>query len=82
MGGGYQPVINLKHLNQFIPYQHFKIESFHCLEKIFKNRDYMCKLHLRDAYFSVPLNPVSRKFVRVFLVREILLVFFFSFVLD
>ena len=81
-GVGYRPVINLKHLNQFITYQHFKMESFHCLENIFKNGDYMCKLHLRDAYFSVPLNPVSRKFVWVFLVREVLLVFFFAFVLD
>ena len=25
-----RPVINLKHLNQFIPYQHFKMESLHC----------------------------------------------------
>ena len=88
MGGGGEglptsnKLINLKHLNQFITYQHFKMESFHCLENIFKNGDYMCKLHLRDAYFSVPLNPVSRKFVWVFLDREVLLVFFFAFVLD
>ena len=26
--GGYRPVINLKHLNSFIPYQHFKMEKF------------------------------------------------------
>ena len=85
-GGGGLPtsnkLIKFKHLKQFITYQHFKMESFHCLENIFKNGDYMCKLHLRDAYFSVPLNPVSRKFVWVFLDREVLLVFFFAFVLD
>ena len=25
---GNRPVINLKHLNQFIPYQHFKMDVF------------------------------------------------------
>ena len=29
--GGNRPVINLKHLNQFMPYQHFKMEVLHCL---------------------------------------------------
>ena len=47
---GFRPVINLKALNQYIPY----------LQK----GDYMCKLDLKDAYFSVPLQPESRKFVR------------------
>ena len=27
--GGHRPVINLKHLNQFVPYQHFKMEGLH-----------------------------------------------------
>ena len=30
-GRGNQPIINLKHLNQSIPYQHFKMEGLHCL---------------------------------------------------
>ena len=29
--GENRPVINLKHRNQFIPYQHFKMEVLHCL---------------------------------------------------
>ena len=62
--GGNRPVISLKHLNQVIPYQHFKMEGLHCLRNILKKGDYMCKLDLKDAYFSVPLNPASRKFVR------------------
>ena len=61
--GGNQPAINLKHLNQFIPYQCFKMEGLHCLRNILKMRNYMCKLDLKDAYFSVLLNPASRNFV-------------------
>ena len=61
--GGNRPVINLKHLNQFIPYQHFKMEGFHWLGNILKKGNYICKLDLKDAYFGVPLNHAFRKFV-------------------
>ena len=61
---GNPPVINLKHLNQFMPYQHFRIRGLHYLQNILKREDYMCKVHLKDAYFSVPLNPASRTFVQ------------------
>ena len=30
--GGHCPVINLKKLNTFIPYEHFKMEDLHCLK--------------------------------------------------
>ena len=32
--GGEQPVINLKDLNTFIPYKHFKVEGLHILKEI------------------------------------------------
>ena len=57
---GDQPVIKLKHLNQFISYQHVKMECWDSLRNILKKEHYMCKLDLRYAYFSVPLNPASR----------------------
>ena len=30
--GGNHPLINLKNLNKFIPYEHFKMKGLHCLE--------------------------------------------------
>ena len=62
--GGYRPVINLKMLNQFIPFLHFKLEGLSQLKHIIQEGDWMCKLDLKDAYFSVPLDRNSRKFVR------------------
>jgi len=62
--GGYRPVINLKQLNKFIPYQHFKMEGLHYLKYMLKEGDYMCKLDMKDAYFSVPLSQISREKVR------------------
>ena len=54
--GGNRPVVNLKYLNQFIPYQLFKMKSLFCLRKLLQEADYMCKLDMKDAYFSVPLH--------------------------
>ena len=54
--GGNQPVINLKDLNRFIPYKHFRMEGLHCLKCVLHKGDYMCKTDLNDAYFSIPLH--------------------------
>ena len=62
-GGVNRPVINLRHLNQFIPYQHFKMESLFCLREMLQKDHFMCKLDMKDAYFSVPLHQSSRKYV-------------------
>ena len=55
--GGYRPVINLKILNQFIPFLHFKMEGLSQLKRLIQ-------LDLKNAYFSVPLDQNSRKFAR------------------
>ena len=62
--GGQRPVINLKSLNFFVPYEHFKMESLNSLQFFLKKVDYMAKLDLKDAYFCVTLHKESRKFVR------------------
>ena len=36
--GGNRPVINLKHLNNFIPYQHFKKEGLNLLQNMLQKR--------------------------------------------
>ena len=50
---GNRPAIKLKNLNAFIPYLHFKMKGFHLLNDMLKEKDYMCKIHLKDAYFCV-----------------------------
>jgi len=37
--GGNRPVINLKKLNEFIPYQHFKMEGLHSLQSLMEQDD-------------------------------------------
>ena len=57
--GGDRPVTDLKMLNQFVPFLHFKMEGLSQLKHLIQEKDWMCKLDLKDAYFSV-----ERKFVR------------------
>ena len=62
--GGNRPVINLKQLNELVPYQKFKMEGLHSLKSLLQQGDFLCKIDLKDAYFTVPLNKNSHKFVR------------------
>ena len=50
--GGYRPVINLKTLNQFVSYMHFKMESLQTLKYMMKERDYICKTDLKALYLQ------------------------------
>ena len=52
----HRPLINLKILNQCIPYTHFKMEGLVLLKEKLQEGDYMCKIDLKEAYFSVLTN--------------------------
>ena len=62
--GKFRPIINLKQMNYFIPYHHFKMEGLKDVKNILRKGDFLCKLDLKDAYFSIPLSKKSRKYVR------------------
>ena len=62
--GSKRPVINLKKLNKFIRYQHFKMEGIPTLADIIQPNDYMVKLDLKDAFFSIRVAEKERKFLR------------------
>ena len=62
--GGHRPVINLKPLNSFIPYEHFKMESIHMLKNLLRKGDYMVKIDLKDAYLTMPVWKNLQKYLR------------------
>ena len=64
LDGGKRPEINLKNLNLFILYQHFKMEGLHLLRDLLQEGDYMCKIDLRNAYFIKPINQKYRKYLK------------------
>ena len=63
-GGGHRPVINLKMLNQFIEYQHFKMEGIPMLKDLLKPGDFLTKIDLKDAYLTVPIWRPHQRFLR------------------
>lgn len=63
-GGGQRPVINLKALNNFVEYSHFKMEGIHMLRDLLRKDDFMVTLDLKDAYFTVPVWINHQKYLR------------------
>ena len=62
--GGFRPIINLKRLNSFVRYEHFKLESMESVRHLIRQGDWMVKLDLKDAYLSVPIHVDHQHYLR------------------
>ena len=56
--------MNLKPLNQFLVYEHFKMEGVHMLRDLLREGDYLVKIDLKDAYLTVPIWKGHQKYLR------------------
>ena len=72
--GGSRLVINLKDLNEYLQYNHFKMEGIHLLRDLMRPNDWLGKIDLKDAYFVVPIWENHKKYLR-FLWKNSLLEF-------
>ena len=61
--GDLRLVINLKDLNQFLAFHHFKMESFQTAKDLIQEGDWMIKLDLKEAYHSVPVTPDHQRYL-------------------
>ena len=61
--GDLRQVINLKDLNQFLAFHHFKMESFQTAKDLIQEGDWMIKLDLKEAYHSVPVTPDHQRYL-------------------
>lgn len=64
--GRIHPVISLENLNQFLPCQHFKMESTFGHRELLLTGYYLCKLDMKETYFSVSLYQSSKKYTCFF----------------
>ena len=62
--GGHRLIVNLKGLNQFVTYHHFKMETLQSIVRLVEKNCYMASLDLKDAYYTVGVNPSHRKYLR------------------
>lgn len=57
-------IINLKKLNEFIVYQHFKMEDYRTVLSLLSADSFMAKIDLQDAFYLVSIAAEHRKFLR------------------
>ena len=57
-------ILNLKSLNTFIEYHHFKMESLSTVLSLVKHNCFMASVDLKDAYYSVPIAHEHQKYLK------------------
>ena len=62
--GGWRPVIDLSHLNEFVQLTSFKMETVAPVLVSVREGDFLASLDLKDAYFQIPIHRSSRKLLR------------------
>lgn len=56
-----RPILDLRPLNKFIRYHHFKMEGIQVARTMIREQDWFCKIDLKDAYHSVSLSPRAKQ---------------------
>ena len=60
--GDLRPVIDLRSLNRYVTYQHFKMENLDLVKSLIRRNDYMVSIDLNHAFYHVPLAPSQKQF--------------------
>ena len=61
--GCYRMILNLKPLNEFVDYHHFKMDTFQTALKLIQPGCFMESVDLKDAYYSIPVHPEHRNYL-------------------
>jgi len=64
--GGFRLILNLKKLNEHMPYIHFKMDTIDKFLKLIRRDMFMAKVDLKDAYYSVKINKNHQKFLKFY----------------
>ena len=62
--GSFRLILNLKKLNEFMPYIHFKMDTINSVLKLVTKNCYMAKIDIKDAYYSVPIHEDDKKYLK------------------
>ena len=61
--GSYRMILNLQQLNEFVVYQHFKVDNIQTALRLVRPQCFMASVDLKDAYYSVPIALEHRYFL-------------------
>ena len=59
----YRPILDLRHLNDHLATEHFKMEGLPTARQMLRKGDYLTKVDLKDAYQAVQLAPETKKYM-------------------
>ena len=57
-------IIDLRAMNNYLRYDHFKMESLRTVRDLLLHDDLLLKIDLKDAYFSVPVHPSHQRYLQ------------------
>ena len=57
--GSFRMILNLKQLNEFLEYRHFKMDTLHMVTKMIRPGCFMAFVDLKDVHYTVPIHPAS-----------------------
>ena len=59
-------ILNLKNVNKFICYRHFKMELIQNVLDMIKKDAFMASIDMKDAFYSVPVAAHHQKYLKFF----------------
>ena len=62
--GSYRMILNLRGLNEYVEYRHFKMDSIWNAISLMKPYCYMASVDLKDAYYSVRICSEHQKYLK------------------
>ena len=65
-GNAYRMILNLKKLNEHMPYNHFKMETIKSVLTLIAPNCFMAKIDIKDAYYSIPIAFEHQKYLKFF----------------
>ena len=68
--GPYRPILNLKQLNEYAEYYHFKMDTPEAAIRLMKLGCYMASIDLKDAYYTVAVHFDHQKYLKFMLIFE------------
>ena len=64
-GDSFRLILNLRKLNESMPYMHFKMDTFHKVVKLVRQNCFMCTVDIKDAYYSVAISESCQKYLKL-----------------
>ena len=62
--GTHCTILNLKELNEFVTYHHFKMDTLEAAIRMMKPGCFMASVDRKDAYYTVPIHPSHQKYLK------------------